>query len=248
VKYSKESDIWSLGCFFAELLGGKPIFAGTSTINQLNRILEITGKPSKEDILSLQSEYASSLFESITSIKTKSLKSLYKQATNNELELLNSLLQFNPYSRLTIEQALENPYFSEFHNEKKERVHHRTVKLPIDDTVKLSVLDYKKALEDFVKEKKKAEAALKVQLIKQQKKENLILDDKTNVESWKQKEKTNININSVSSNTNKQSLLDNKFKDNSINFKDNKMLDLGKSQTQTPSNINNINKTNYAKK
>ena len=44
-KYNSQADMWSVGCIFGELLNGKPMFPGTSTLNQLNKILEITGKP-----------------------------------------------------------------------------------------------------------------------------------------------------------------------------------------------------------
>jgi len=39
-------DMWSIGCILAELLKGKPIFPGTSTLNQLDRIMVLTGRPS----------------------------------------------------------------------------------------------------------------------------------------------------------------------------------------------------------
>ena len=45
-KYTKGVDMWSLGCILAELLLGKPFFPGTSTLNQLDRIMEVTGRPS----------------------------------------------------------------------------------------------------------------------------------------------------------------------------------------------------------
>ena len=41
-KYNSQADMWSVGCIFGELLNGKPMFPGTSTLNQLNKILEIT--------------------------------------------------------------------------------------------------------------------------------------------------------------------------------------------------------------
>ena len=43
--YDKSADIWSVGCILAEILIGKPIFPGNSTLNQLERILSFTGKP-----------------------------------------------------------------------------------------------------------------------------------------------------------------------------------------------------------
>lgn len=51
--YSKAIDIWSLGCMIAEMYKGKPLFDGTSTVDQLERILGWTGMPKKSDIDSL---------------------------------------------------------------------------------------------------------------------------------------------------------------------------------------------------
>ena len=49
-KYTKGVDMWSLGCILAELLLGKPVFPGTSTLNQLDRVMELIGRPSQDDI------------------------------------------------------------------------------------------------------------------------------------------------------------------------------------------------------
>jgi serine/threonine protein kinase len=40
-KYTYGVDMWSSGCILGELLLGKPIFPGTSTMNQLDRIIEV---------------------------------------------------------------------------------------------------------------------------------------------------------------------------------------------------------------
>lgn len=52
----------------------KPIFPGNSTINQLEKILSFTGRPSSEDITSLDSELAVTMIDSIKTIRFKSLK------------------------------------------------------------------------------------------------------------------------------------------------------------------------------
>lgn len=49
------------GCILGELINGKPCFPGTSTMNQLDRILEVTGRPSPQDIESIQSPFAGAL-------------------------------------------------------------------------------------------------------------------------------------------------------------------------------------------
>lgn len=52
--YTKAIDIWGLGCLIGEVFKGKPIFPGTSTINQMERILSWTGPPKESEIRSLK--------------------------------------------------------------------------------------------------------------------------------------------------------------------------------------------------
>jgi len=72
--YEKSADVWSVGCILGELLLGKPLFPGNSTLNQLERILSFTGKPKKEDIISLNSEVAQPMIDSITNLKIKPIR------------------------------------------------------------------------------------------------------------------------------------------------------------------------------
>lgn len=52
-KYSKAVDMWSVGCILGELINGKSIFPGNSTLNQIEKILELIGRPSQKDIESI---------------------------------------------------------------------------------------------------------------------------------------------------------------------------------------------------
>jgi mitogen-activated protein kinase 15 len=50
LSYNQAVDMWSLGCILGEMIIGKILFNGNSTINQLGLIMELTGVPTKEDI------------------------------------------------------------------------------------------------------------------------------------------------------------------------------------------------------
>ena len=57
--------MWSVGCILAELVIGKPLFPGTSTLNQIERVLELVGRPSNEDIESIDSQLSYNILNSI---------------------------------------------------------------------------------------------------------------------------------------------------------------------------------------
>ena len=46
--YSTPVDIWSVGCIFAELVRGEPLFTGDSEIQQLLCIFKLLGTPTEE--------------------------------------------------------------------------------------------------------------------------------------------------------------------------------------------------------
>jgi mitogen-activated protein kinase 15 len=102
-KYTKGVDMWSLGCILAELLLGKPVFPGTSTLNQLDRVMELIGRPSQDDIDAIDCPLAQTMLESLPPTKAKRLRDVFPTASDDALDLLKNLLQFNPHKRLTAE-------------------------------------------------------------------------------------------------------------------------------------------------
>ena len=48
-------DIWSIGCIFAEILLGKPLFPGRNVVHQLELITDLLGTPSAEVIAKVRS-------------------------------------------------------------------------------------------------------------------------------------------------------------------------------------------------
>jgi len=48
-EYGTEVDMWSVGCIFAELVTGKPLFAGSDEEEQLEQIFKVRGSPDPEE-------------------------------------------------------------------------------------------------------------------------------------------------------------------------------------------------------
>ena len=109
-KYTKAVDMWSVGCILGELINGKAIFQGKSTLNQIEKVLNILGAPSKEDVNSIDSQYCRDVLNSIKISRKKNIKNFFPNADDECLDLIQKLLAFNPSKRLTVEQALAHPY------------------------------------------------------------------------------------------------------------------------------------------
>ena len=147
--------MWGMGCILAELLLGKPVFPGTSTLNQLDRVMEVTGRPTQEDVDSINSPLAQTMLESLPPTKPKKLRDMFPTASDDALDLLKNLLQFNPNKRLTAEQALQHPYVAQFHNPDEEPNCMKKIFIPIDDNQKFSIREYRNKLYSDIHKRKK---------------------------------------------------------------------------------------------
>ncbi|NXP06596.1 MK15 kinase, partial [Thinocorus orbignyianus] len=153
--YTKGVDMWSIGCILGELLLGKPLFPGTSTVNQIEQILRVIPTPSPEDILVMQSDYKVSVINRMSSRQQVTFEQILPPSTPlPALDLLKKLLVFNPDKRLTAEEALQHPYVKRFHCPAREPSLDYDVILPLGDDIQLSVAEYRNKLYEMILEKK----------------------------------------------------------------------------------------------
>ncbi|KAM9838325.1 mitogen-activated protein kinase 15 [Aulostomus maculatus] len=154
-RYTKGVDMWSLGCILGEMLLGKALFPGTSTINQVEKIMSAIRHPGPDDILAIKSEYGSSVIQRMLLKPQVPLEDLLQPSVPPDaLDLLRGLLVFNPDKRLTADQALQHPYVARFHNPAKEPALNYDVVLPVDDDVQLSVVQYRNKLYEMMLERR----------------------------------------------------------------------------------------------
>uniref|UniRef100_A0A7S2HTT0 Mitogen-activated protein kinase n=1 Tax=Haptolina brevifila TaxID=156173 RepID=A0A7S2HTT0_9EUKA len=161
INYGFGVDIWGLGCILGEVLVGKPIFPGSSTINQLENIMELTGKPSEAlglqispfsgtMIASMQhalpeSDPAISLNEARSDTRAR-FEKRFPSASNEALDLLYRMLHIDASKRISAVEALEHAYVATFHDAAVERTAERAVSIPVEDTLKKSTAVYRDRL------------------------------------------------------------------------------------------------------
>lgn len=162
-RYTFGVDMWAVGCILGEMINGRPMFPGTSTINQLERIIEITALPPKKDVEAIQSPYAATMLESLKPMPHKTIAEVVTGAGAEGLDFIRECLQFNPDARPSCVDLLRHVYVAEFHNEDEEPVYpHGPLRLPIDDNTKLTAQQYRDRLYEEITNRRK-ESRLKEQ-------------------------------------------------------------------------------------
>uniref|UniRef100_A0A7S2CJN2 Mitogen-activated protein kinase n=1 Tax=Florenciella parvula TaxID=236787 RepID=A0A7S2CJN2_9STRA len=158
--YTKGVDMWAVGCILGEMLLGKPLFPGTSTMNQLEKIIEVTGEPHPDAVENMKSPFAATMLQSLAKQRSINLQDMLADVPQHvgpeAHKLLESCLNFNPSMRCTAEEALAHPYVSEFHNQDDEPIYpYGPIFITIDDNTKLHAADYRDRLYREISKRKK---------------------------------------------------------------------------------------------
>jgi len=102
----------SLGCVLGELLLSYPLFNGSNEMEQVQKIVEVLGTPSEE------------IWPNFTKLPlTRSfilqnqpynlLQNKFPRLSNTGIIFLKKLLTFDPERRITAQESMEHPFFSE---------------------------------------------------------------------------------------------------------------------------------------
>ena len=92
------------------MMKGKPLFPGTSTLNQVEKVLMWTGTPSMEDIESLGTNFGREIFDVLSKTKAVNHKEYFNGIDPDCLDLIEKTLEFNPSKRPSIEEIIIHPY------------------------------------------------------------------------------------------------------------------------------------------
>jgi len=108
-KYSTPVDIWSVGCIFAEMVNGRPLFPGNTDADQLQKIFKVLGTPNEStwptiaELPDWKTDYTQYDPQPWTNVVGK------LEATG--VDLMSKMLQYDPTARISGKLAMEVEFF-----------------------------------------------------------------------------------------------------------------------------------------
>ncbi|CAM9164178.1 unnamed protein product [Ectocarpus fasciculatus] len=119
-RYGPSVDCWGVGCIFAELIIGKPLFPTKVELEQLEAIFKVCGTPDSRrwpahdelpgfSTMMPKNKYPDQLKQHLT--ETARTAGTEKLLTSEAIDLISRLLTLDPSRRTSAKQALETRYF-----------------------------------------------------------------------------------------------------------------------------------------
>ncbi|KAI9506901.1 kinase-like domain-containing protein, partial [Coemansia spiralis] len=109
-KYTTAIDMWGVGCIFAEMLVGKPVFQGSTDLNQIEQIMRICGSPN-DALWPGWRELPDCKQIDEFNFYPRRVREEYARFGDDAVDLLDQLLQLDPRRRPDAATALKHRLF-----------------------------------------------------------------------------------------------------------------------------------------
>lgn len=128
--YSSKIDIFALGCVIGEMIELKPLFPGSSEIDQMQRIFSVLGQPNHmwPKGMTLLDSIRINVYDNNVPVPTEhgsyiatsfdcnaNLKNILPNGNGQIISFLRKLLIMNPNDRPSAKELLKDPYFTITH-------------------------------------------------------------------------------------------------------------------------------------
>jgi renal tumor antigen len=110
--YNSAMDVWGLGCVLFEIITFYPLFAGENEMDQINKINQVLGSPSRELLARFQKNYSFTKL-SFKELPGSGIEKLLPKESPECVDLLKRMLCYDPDKRITSAQAMAHPFFKE---------------------------------------------------------------------------------------------------------------------------------------
>lgn len=150
-EYTNAIDVWSIGCTVSEIISGKVLFHGENYIDQVNLIIEKIGTPNESVMNSISNQNARAYIESLPARDKTPLVDIVGADKEEKpslecMELLEKMLDLDPKTRITVEEAIEHPYFETLHDPEEEPKFEGSIDFSFESDSNLTLHDIKKLI------------------------------------------------------------------------------------------------------
>lgn len=112
--YSIGIDIWAAGCVFAEIATGQPLFAGDSEIGTLFKVFQKLGTPANSNWPGVaELPFFKETFPKWPAKSCNNIRNMTSQVGADGINLLESLLRYDPKERISARLSLRHNYLKE---------------------------------------------------------------------------------------------------------------------------------------
>ncbi|TMS38675.1 hypothetical protein L596_005346 [Steinernema carpocapsae] len=141
--YNTKADVWSVGCIFAELLQGKPLFPGEAAMEQYRLIIDLCGSPDEELMRKIETDGSQAMRRVVEFMGVKPRQD-FKKHSPLAADLLDKMLVLDADRRITVEEALKHEYLKDYHEPDDEPI--AASPFEFDDHANATIDDWKRIL------------------------------------------------------------------------------------------------------
>uniref|UniRef100_A0A7S0BAS0 Mitogen-activated protein kinase n=1 Tax=Pyrodinium bahamense TaxID=73915 RepID=A0A7S0BAS0_9DINO len=113
--YSGAIDIWSIACILVEMQTRQPLFPGNNTQHQLDLIINVLGSPSDDELAKIPNEKCRKFIQSLPRTEGRPFEEAFSGMSPEVHDLLRKMMCWDPAARLTVADAIQEPYFEKLH-------------------------------------------------------------------------------------------------------------------------------------
>lgn len=112
--YALSSDCWSVGCIFAEMLTGKPLFSGITELELLDNLCNMLGTPNDTSLPGFSQLPRVKQLKTLPSQPENRLRSHVPDGLSDSgFDLLSRFLTYDPAQRISATKARDHIFFKE---------------------------------------------------------------------------------------------------------------------------------------
>eukprot|EP00049_Salpingoeca_infusionum_P017839 m.354588 g.354588 ORF g.354588 m.354588 type:complete len:433 (-) comp17059_c0_seq1:515-1813(-) len=111
--YTHAIDVWSGACVMAELLMNRPIFRGSKSAEQMEKIMRVLGHPTRSETRQMNPEFRKELTTQSVHSLDELLRGRPSTERAEEVDLLSNCFNYVPTKRPHAIETLLHPFFDE---------------------------------------------------------------------------------------------------------------------------------------